>query len=100
MTASRSTFEFLHDYQTASAGIGLAGTQHLDPERQADNLELQGQARELVSRCILSDDPRVFIHLVTQLAIALAVANRPNAAEAFNLVAQRLTQNYLDLGTL
>ncbi len=55
---------------------------------------LTGQARELISRCILMGDYRSFIALVSELAILFRIIKQPEAAEALQCLVAALTARY------
>ncbi len=55
---------------------------------------LTGQARELISRCILMGDYRSFIALVSELAILFKTIEQPKTAEALQYLVTELTARY------
>ena len=61
--------------------------------------QLSLASRELISRCILSDDPRSFVFLIEEMEIVLRIVGQPIAAEYLKIACQHLAQHFVRFGT-
>lgn len=97
-----STAGLLKNYHDASKRKEAWGRSNLI--RDGENTEawdkLTAVCREAVSRCILSDDPRVIIHLFYELSLVMKIVGQIRVAEAIEAVVAILSLYYNDHGTL
>ena len=96
MTPPDTPNQILADYHDASRKIEAAMPM-TDEERESFR-PLFDAGRELVSRCILDDDPRKLIFLLTEIGILLQVIGQTNAAKRLNDTAEYLTDHYDEFG--
>ena len=78
--ASRATMKFLKDYQDASKRLEAEAMIKTPSNELELTHRLMSGTRELVCRCILSDDPRSLLFLFEQLHIVLKILGQPDAA--------------------
>lgn len=101
MVCDDCTKKFLSDYHDASKQLRKDAEPHLSTDEAKETCDrLATSTRELVSRCILSGDPRSFIFLVEELTIILEIVGQPVAADLFRIVERILTAHYLEFGAL
>ncbi len=92
---SREAEELRRKYHDISQEIEIAVGRRLRTlEGRQLYSHLTGQARELISRCILMGDYRSFIALVSELAILFKIIKQPEAAEALQYLVAALTAKY------
>ena len=98
---SESTKKLIEDYHRASKEVEALG--HADStgsEGKEDHKRLSLASRELVTRCLISDDPREVIFLIAELHILLRVIKRTGPACFLSKVVQMLTNFYREHRTL
>lgn len=94
-----NSIQLLKNYHDASQRIeAIRKDQCLSDEEK----ELYGQrtasARELISRCILSNDPSNFISLLKEIEIILKITGQSIAADYVGNIALKLTQDLKNFG--
>ena len=95
--ASDSTNKLLDSYHDASKRIeGIRVSQIEDKERYFDKI---ASAREILSRCILCDDPVTFIFLMGEIAIVLGIVGQPEMAHRLEQDTLRLLIYFSEHGT-
>lgn len=95
-----STKELLENYHDASKRLEArwkVEMQTADNKRKHHHLTTG--ARELVSRCILSDNPHSLLFLLCELEILLRVLGQPRAAHLLNTITKCLAIHYRDNGS-
>jgi len=93
--ASESTQQLLKDYHTASmaAQVKWQGELNTEETKKAYG-QFASSNRELISRCILSDDPRSLMFLLEEMEIILTVLRHFDAVEHIQLAGQQLVEFY------
>jgi len=101
---SDSTKQFLANYHDASKRLETRRYEQMrfkqDPESDEIHRRLTTESRELITRCILGNDPRSMVFLIRELEIALKVAGRPDMADSLNQITESLALHVLRYGTL
>lgn len=92
---SHESRQLQKDYHDISQEIEIAvGRRLRTPEGRQTYSRLTGQARELISRCILMDDSRSFVALISELAILFKIMKQLDAAEALQYLMNDLVAKY------
>ncbi len=93
-----STKSVLHDYHDASHRL-QARHAEAGQGRGESGKWLTSGARELMSRCILSGDPRSVVFLLREISILLRVLGQSEEAGKLEASAQKLARHYLEHGS-
>lgn len=98
--AAEDTLKLLDTYHEVSKHIETEASE-FPPMQKKDKAkaqyhELTSTARELVSRCILSDDPRTLIFLIEQIGILLKIFGHLSSAGQLIVIARKLARHYLE----
>lgn len=92
--------QFLDGYHEVSKQLGLECVEGLSPHLRAASLWRQSQARELVSRCLLTEDSRNIVHLIAQLAIVMKMAGQRTATAVLHNLGSTLAEYIDEFGSL
>jgi len=95
-----SAMELLTVYHEASKEIEREAAKDLHPDMVKEYGDIIGTSRELVSRCILSGDPRGLIFLLEEIVTLLMLIKMPVTAEYLRLAAHKLVRRLEKHGTL
>ena len=96
---SPNTEQLLKDYHDASRRLEVwLDEPSLDEEFRKDHARLIASARELMSRCILSGDPRSLIALMQEMEYVLRIVGELYAADHVNTAGRRMATNFQRLG--
>ena len=97
---SESTEQLLANYHDASQRLQAIWESRL-PTDEAKELynQLTKANRELISRCILNDDPRGFVFLIEEMVIVLKILGQPTAANYLDIAVQHLIRCYEQFGS-
>ncbi len=95
-----NTQKLLADYHDASKRLEAINTDEMPtPEKQEEYSQMTRAARELISRCIISDDPRSLCFLIKELAILTKILGQPIPATGLNRVCTDLANYFREFGT-
>ncbi len=94
-----NTQQLLKNYHDASKRVEIIGGAFLAEKGKELDSQLLISARELVSRCILSDDPRSLVCLFLELEILLRVLGQLASAECAGHIHQHLAKFFEKFGT-
>lgn len=95
---SDSTKQLLANYHDASRRLQTIAGADLAAEDQEELNQLSSASREIVSRCILSDDPRSLVFLLAELGVLLKVLGQPQVAETLDYASDYLSAHYKKFG--
>ncbi len=95
-----NTKKLLRDYHDASKRLEAISTDKMPtPETEEEYGQMVAAARELVSRCILSGDPRSFCFLLKELAVVAKIFGQPTVAVDLSHACADLANFYQEFGT-
>lgn len=95
--SSESTKQLLNSYHDASQRLQAIGAERLECRDLHDRASTA--ARELVSRCLLSDEPSFLIYLLDELMVLTKILGQPVAAEHIRIAEHILSSHYSQYGT-
>ncbi len=95
-----NTLQFLEDYHDASKRLAASALACVPPDEDRELfVKLTTAARELISRCILSNDPRSLFCLIGELTIVMRVLGQSKAAKCLHAANYHLAEYYKKFGT-
>jgi len=98
--ASESTKQLLANYHDASKRLEARSKDRLETDEDKETYgRLTVASRELVSRCILDDEPRSLLFLLDELKILLKIVGQPIAAEHLKAAESLAAEHYHEWGT-
>ncbi len=99
MPLSDRTRQMLERYQDASRQVEAIHAAKSTEGSQAEFVKLSGQARELVSRCLLTGDSRLVVFLLEELELFLRGMGHREASACIGQSAAELAKYFHTHGT-